>query len=244
MKKTVGRVLVVTMALSVWLLASCTMLLPSGIIVQKDFDNTAFTELEISSTFDCTITQGATWSVQVTVDQNVAESIEITQTDSTLSIGLKPMVGMSGAFSPMKVAITMPSLVSVTASGASKALCSGFNQASDSLAVDASGASTIGLDNGTIKTLNAEASGASAISLDSFTGNDISLTISGASRLSGKSGNVNFKNLVIAGSGASSVELDVSDSLSGELSGASSLHYGLSPSNLVITDFTSCVSAR
>jgi hypothetical protein len=210
------------------LLASCASIVPTGVIVEKNFDNKDFSAVNVSAAFEFTITQGADYSVLVQTDQALAENVEVTQSGATLNVGLKPFTIIGGWTSP-KVIITMPTLTSLGASGASGGKVSGFTAAAAGLAIELSGASSLDLDGGALDSLTASVSGASDLQIKNLAATAASLSISGASKVTGEAGTVTLGTLALQLSGASQASLDVSGKITGSVTGASSLRYGLTP---------------
>ena len=131
----------------VLLLAGCcavpfrTQLAPSGPLVTKDYDLSNFTAVAAGSAFEVEITRSDSYGVSVTVNQSLVESLEVSVSGNTLHISLKPNVGLTGA-ATMKAKVTMPELIGLDLSGASRTTLAGFNSGK-SLKSEVSGASTL-----------------------------------------------------------------------------------------------------
>ncbi len=189
----------------------------SGRTVTKVFELADFSKVAAGSAFDVMITEGDKFGVAVTVDDNLAEYLEVRQTKGTLQIGLKPNVNIRKA--TLKAEVTMPSLTGLKLEGATRTKITGFisDQVLDvelggasnlrgeiksgNARFRASGASRVELD-GSAREARIEASGASTVNLTRFSSEDTWVDASGASHVT-----VNAKEkLEVKASGASSVQ--------------------------------------
>jgi hypothetical protein len=195
----------------------------SGELVTRTFDLEGFDAVEASYSFDVEITRDDAFSVEVTVDDNIADRLEVELRRSTLELSLEPGLSISNV--TLRAVVTMPELTSVEASGASRIAFEGFDGpiqrfdvrvsgASnargdlqvDALLIDASGASTVELT-GRAADLDAEASGASGLELRGLEAVAADLRVSGASR----------------------AELTVTDALDLDVTGVSRVRYAGDP---------------
>ena len=215
----------------------------SGNIVNQHFALTDFTRVSIGWNFKLEVKQGATYSVDVSVDDNIQSYLEVAKDGDTLKIGLKNGYGYNS--SHLSAVVTLPELAGLTLSGASNGTVSGF-KAGDDFALNVSGASHATLTGLVVKDLTLEVSGASRAEGSIEAGGDAALQASGAStiELTGKcldadveisgasTGNlVNFsvKDAHVDISGASNATLSASGTISGDVSGASHLYYTGTP---------------
>jgi Putative auto-transporter adhesin, head GIN domain len=212
----------------------------SGNLQTKQYDITGFTGVEAGWAFQVTITRSDTYSVNVTIDDNLVDDLIVTKSGSTLVIRLKP--GYIYASYTARAEITMPEILSLDFSGASTCNIGGF-ESSEGFDASASGASTIIMDEMVYgKKITLEVSGASRISGNITTGGDARLTASGASiiMVSGSANDLDgdasgasrlslddFKvnNARVDLSGASSAGVNISGTLDASVSGASHLQY-------------------
>lgn len=205
------------------LLAACTIPAPtfntlrgSGNTVTQTYDFSNFDGVVISHAFKAEIMAGDGYSVEVTVDDNLVEHLRVEQKGDTVTIALEPNFGVINT--TLRARVTLPRLVALDASGASRVDVSGFKTSDDvritvsgasttkgdmetgGLKVDVSGASTLSLQ-GSGRRLDVNASGASTADLRDFAVGDATVDVSGASRAS-----VNASGKLDArASGASSV---------------------------------------
>ncbi len=160
--------------------ASGDVIQGSGTLVTEEFDLSGFDMVDVSHAARVTISQGDTFSVVVSIDDNVLEYLQVEKQGSTLKIGLDPRHNYRDTRATAEV--TMPELTGLALSGASRGTIGGFKSSRD---------------------LNVDASGASRLSGDIEAG-DARFELSGASRvtLTGSA-----EDLVIGASGGSTVDL-------------------------------------
>ena len=172
------------------------------------------------------ITRSDTYSVSVTVNENLVDRLDVGVSGNTLRISLKPDVGVTGA-ATMKAKVTMPELTGLDLSGASRTTLAGFNS-DKSLKTEVSGASTLRGDL-TCGDASFNVSGASKVELEG-SAKDLNVEASGAS--TADLSNFASKNTVVNASGASKVIVAASGSLDVEASGASTVRYTGEPAKL------------
>ena len=98
-------------------LPSFTALRGSGNPVTQTFDFSNFDKLGISQAFQTEVTASDSYSVEVTVDDNLVEHLRVEQRGDTVYIGLEPNNMLANA--RLRARVTMPALTSLDASGAS-----------------------------------------------------------------------------------------------------------------------------
>ena len=201
MKKLIffGTTLLIIMAM---LLTGCSAVFHTealGDVIQKTYDFSGFTSVQLSNAFQYQITQSDTYSITVSAYQNMLDHLDIHQSGTTLYVGLKFGLFGFNDNENSSIIIAMPQLNKLDISGACSGSVSGFNTNSDFVA-DLSGASQLNLDITAGKT-TLEASGASDIT-GNLTSGETEITLSGASqcKLGGSAGNT-----TIEASGASSM---------------------------------------
>jgi hypothetical protein len=193
-------------------------LIGSGNLETEEYAFTNFTKVEISSAFKFEIQQSSSYNISVTADDNVMEYVQVSQVGQTLKIGLRTVTW----FGPvtLRASVTMPQLISMTISGASRGDIYDFSSTED-LDITVSGASRV---TGDITAGNVEfdISGASTVQLEG-SANDMVAGVSGASRFNLDDFTVN--NADVDFSGASSGTINLNGRLDANLSGASRLWY-------------------
>jgi hypothetical protein len=201
------------------LLASCGgSLRGSGDLETREYTFDDFTKVEIGHAFKVTITQSESYSVNVTVDDNVTHLLDVEKSGDTLKIRLTRTPRLVDV--TLQAEVAMPQLHGLTASGASRANVSGFSS-TEALSFGVSGASAISGDI-TAGDARFELSGASTIELEGSAA-DLVADVSGASHL--RLGDFVVTNADLQISGASDSTVNLSGRLDADLSGASKLRY-------------------
>ena len=160
------------------------------------YDFSGFTRVQVSPAFKVEIVQSGSYSVEVTTDDNLIDTLDVTVSGDELRIGLEPG-GNSYKF--LEAAITMPALYAVELTAATQCEITGFDSSHDFAAVlsgasrldgdiaagnaefDVSSASSVDLG-GSAGDVIIDASGASNVDLGGFPVNDADVSLSGASR--------------------------------------------------------------
>jgi len=191
------------------LILSGVILIDSGKLQTQQKNFSGFTVINIQSGFQAQISQGDSYSVSITADNNVINRINVNQTGNTLTIGLQ----LASIFNigTLKAQITMPDLQEIHLSGGANANVAGFVMTHD-LSVSESGGSTLKMD-GQASSLSASCLGGSGLELSELKVDSATVTLSG-----GSTGNIN-----------------VSGRLDADLSGGSSLVYAGNPTLGTIT---------
>ncbi len=220
--KTV-RVLAALATLAVALLLSgCAgfplkSLIGSGQTVSRDYDLAGFDSVQTGNAFDLAITQGDTYAVKVTVDDNVADNLIVEKRGNTLVITLRP-----GAYSTLtlQAEITMPALAKLALSGASSAALVGF-AGGDQFDASLSGASRLTGEMSATHT-ELDVSGASSVTLS---GNGDSLEVKGSGGSKLNLGDLAVQSASVDLSGATSALVNAVQALDVTAGGASSVEY-------------------
>lgn len=205
------------------LLAGCSVvesrvIRGSGNTVTLEVDASGFDKLNVGYAFEVDITQGDDYRVTVTVDQNLEEYLRVDKQGDTLRIQMES--GQIYNSATLRAEVTMPALVDLELSGASRGTVTGFD-AAESVTIEVSGASSLRGDWNT-GDARMNVSGASRVELEGA-GQDLNLEASGASRA--ELGDFAVVNADVEVSGASNAIVNVSGRLNAEASGASSVHY-------------------
>ena len=165
------------------------------------FDFTDFTEISVPTVFNVTVVQGQEFMVQVTVDEDVADRIDVTQTGSVLSIALA--FGDSN-IQTLEAFVTMPVLNRIELTGVVTASISNFNQAS------------MTVDVGNVSQLRG----------DGLTIGDLTATISGVSQLDfGDSHPVDIADVTVSGVSKATLNMAIGSTLTASVSSQSNLFY-------------------
>jgi hypothetical protein len=183
------------------------------------FDFTNFTEVSVSSNFNVTITQGTDFLVEVTADKTIINDLDVTQTGSTINIGLQALVG---DVQTLEAVVTLPVLNSIKLAGVANGTVNGFSQAQ--LSVDMSGVSSLRGNSLAISNLIANVTGVSRLDFG------VIRPLSSA-------------NINVSGVSTATLNMDVGTSLTGTVTGTSNLlYFGTNVNVNVTTDSTSSVT--
>lgn len=195
----------------------------SGTVIISERTVESFKGIDVSGALDIYLTQGDAISVKVETDDNLQEYIIAEVKNNTLKLYTKPRVTIK-KMTKANVYITFVDINNIDISGACK--ITGENKFSfNELNLDLSGASKVKMDLDA-KQMKIDASGASNLT---FKGNIAQMIadFSGASDLNGE--DLIVKKLKLEGSGASTIKIQVTESLSADVSGATTLKYKGNP---------------
>ncbi|UCE97912.1 MAG: DUF2807 domain-containing protein [Dehalococcoidia bacterium] len=216
--KTILMVLLIATLLIV--VSACWMpITGSGNIFTEVYHFTGFTEVEVQDGFQLELIQGSAFSIKITADDNVHEYVNVEKEGNSLSISL--LNDLFGCNSCTTIAeVTMPDLTKLELSGGSQANISGFN-VFDNLSLELSGGSQL---NGDINFTNADfnLSGGSQINLEGA-GDTLIIDGSGGSQLDLELLPINNADITLSGGGKA--DINVSSTLSVNLSGGSQVNY-------------------
>jgi RNA polymerase sigma factor (sigma-70 family) len=192
----------------------------SGKAATKQIEIADFTSVDVSAAFQVQITRGDSFRVTLTGDDNLLPYVKIAKKGGALTIGLDTHRRSIRTHTPLKVAVTMPALEGVRASGATRVSLSGF-KSNKSFHGNLTGASVL---TGTIGAGDVDiiATGASKISLR---GSARRITIKGVGAT-----HIDLAGLAAGGAqvtlvGASHATIHAKDKLDYTLTGASHLTY-------------------
>lgn len=178
----------------------------------------AFSKIEISGITNVYLAKGVKHNISVDSEQDI-QMVEFKIIDGTLSLSATPMVSTK-----LNIYVTFVDLSTVKMSGQSTLTCLDEIISND-FKFDATGATESDL---ILKAVNVKisCSGATSLKIEGSAENFI-LKASGASDI--MAGKFLVHNAKIFASGASSVKVNATESITGELSGASSLKYVAKP---------------
>lgn len=176
----------------------------SGNVQSEKRDVSGFKAIDAGGAIRLDVIVGQDFTVEVEADDNLLSRIKTEVSGSKLKIYTEDRISTKNE---MRVRVSMPELTAMDLSGASHGTVSGVN--SDSLELDASGASKIIID-GKARTLRAEASGASTLNAE----------------------NLSVEDADVEASGASNITVNASNDLKADASGASSVVYTGEPKNV------------
>ena len=209
------------------LFAGCQMIggtSGDGNVLKETRQVGSFNSIEISGAFDIVIKQGSAEEVTVETDHNILPIVRTVVEGNTLKIETKKPVYHTTV---LKVYVTVKDLKMIDVSGAVNIKTDGLLTVPE-LSIDASGASDAKMDIA-VQKLTLDCSGASKIR---FTGTavDVKMDLSGASDI------FNYELLAesydIEISGAGNAQINVSKKIHAEISGAGSVKYKGSPTEI------------
>jgi RNA polymerase sigma factor (sigma-70 family) len=191
----------------------------SGKEATKQIEAADFTSVEVGQAFQVDITRGDKFRATVTGDDNLLPLVKAVKKGSTLQIHLDTGSEFGHART-LKVAITMPALEGVTASGASRVAFKGF-KSKGTFTAEASGASKLEGEMDAAK-LDLSVTGASKVILKGAA-KEGKLSATGASHLLLVDFVLDSADVTLTG--ACKAEVQVRTKLDYALSGASHLEY-------------------
>ena len=209
------------------LFAACNMIPGThgdGNVLKETRKISSFDGIDVSGAFDIILKQGTIEEVIVEADANLLPLIRTEVVGSTLTIETKKPIHH---VTVMKVYITVKDLKRVDVSGAVDIHTEGRITVPE-LSIDASGASDSKMELG-VQKLKLDCSGASKMRFSGFA-TDVSMDLSGASDIFGY--DLLAETYYIEISGAGNAQLNVSKKIRAEISGAGSVKYKGSPSEV------------
>ena len=209
-------------SLAVLLSSGCIpiILTGSGNVVSQEEDIADFDKVDISNSFEVSISQGASFRVILRIDDNLVKHLQVVKQGDMLKIGLKPNRDYTIRDATMEAEVTMPELAGLDMSGGSHATITGFKSAR-ALAVDMSGGSHL---QGDIEAGDAtfDLSGSSEVILTGSAQN-VMIKASGSSEVDLADFSVVDANVDLSGSSEATV--NPSGRLDADASGASRVYY-------------------
>lgn len=190
----------------------------SGNIIKENRQTESFHGVDIGSAFHVFLKKGPKQSIIIETDDNLQALIKLKVEDGILDVETKKSI-----INPkvMNIYLVSPQIDNIELSGACK-MESDDRYEMKKMKLDLSGASELYFHL-KAKKLNMEVSGAAKVVLDGYA-EDIDVDASGASHI--KLGELEVKTALVDISGASNINLNVTESIKGECSGASHLSYG------------------
>lgn len=176
---------------------ACAPVSGNGNVVERSFERTGFEEVAVSHGLHAVVQTGPQAAVTLRGDENLLDEIELTVEGGVLRTVVPPGVSLWPT-TPITLTVTLPVLRGVSASGGSEVTARGVN--ASPFTVSASGGSTVRAS-GEAGALEAEVSGGSQVFLDAIAA----------------------RTLDVHASGGSDVHAQVSERVTGGLSGGSSL---------------------
>jgi len=151
----------------------------SGNLVTKEMSFSDFTAVEAGMGFTVVITQSSSYSVSITADENLFDSIQVSKSGETLNLGTK--LG-NYKWSTLRAEITMPDLYELQLSGGSHGTVKGFHS-SHSFVLDLFQGSHIERAEGSANDLHIRAWGGSHLDMSNFQVHNADVELSGGSHI-------------------------------------------------------------
>ncbi|UTA67770.1 head GIN domain-containing protein [Emticicia sp. 21SJ11W-3] len=186
---------------------------------KRSFSLSGFDKLDMGNAFIITVTQSNNYKIETSGREQDLEDLVVKVSNGELRIGYPSNWSGWKNRKEVYINITMPKLVAVSFSGASKAKVSGFS--SESFGIDLSGASSATFDIDA-KNLALDCSGASSVAIVGD-GQKLTADVSGASSVNAYDFKVS--TATIDASGSSGAKVYVTSRIVAEASGASSVRY-------------------
>jgi hypothetical protein len=211
-------------------------------IETRQFDYSGFKRIEVSYAFKVDVTRSDTYSVSVTMNDNIFNDLDISITGDTLRIGMKSFKHFVST--TQHAAISLPELDALVITGACQAVVSGF-QSDGNLDLEVNGASSMEINDLKTADANIKVLGFSHLSGSLIT-NNCDFEVTGASniKLTGSAYKMQLnvigashaaltdfivEDASVMAEGASTAEVEVHGTLDVDISGVSTLVYGDSP---------------
>jgi len=212
-------------AVAVLLISGCSFYIGSGIAIDTEYNLDGFTSVEARAASEVTIVRGDEYSVKVTSDDNLVNSLDVSVIGDSLVIDLKPGISFSNRI--FKAVVVMPAISSVKIAEASRLKASGF-ETSSLISVDVSGAASGELSFISTGNINANVRDAGNLSVSSVSpAGNLDIICSSASKADFSSCAADDVKVSITGAGTAWVNLD--GYLSGTVAEASKLFYKGAP---------------
>jgi Putative auto-transporter adhesin, head GIN domain len=204
----------------------------SGVSKEETRDVDAFHSLEVSDALQVTVTvaAGVKPGVKISGDDNLVPFVEAFVEDGTLVVRLEADSSISPKL-PLRAQVVAGELDEIKASGVARVEMKGAEKVGRFTA-DASGAAKVSVEGLESSEATASASGTSQIML-SGSAASLKVDASGASQIKAHSFAVDDADVLI--SGASSVTLQATESITGDVSGASQLEVHGSPAKQTVS---------
>jgi len=142
MKKLIVGVLVAVLLTSGLVVGCGGVVTGSGKLKTEEYNFSGFNKVDISNAFEIEIVQSSSYSVTITVDDNLFEYVDISKAGETLRIGLTTVTLLGPT--TLKAKVAMPELRGLELSGATRGTASGFSS-TENLDIEVSGASSLDL---------------------------------------------------------------------------------------------------
>lgn len=200
--------------------------------VEKNYELTGFTEVDLGNAFKIDISQGETYQVKAIGTVRDINDLQFKVTNGRLTATYEPNRDNRKR---THLLIQLPKLTYLRLSGATETTLTGFFDETDSLRLSVDGASELDAQL-SLRFLDLNVSGSSDVTLDGLV-YDLQARVSGVSRFLGN--NLRTETCYVELSGVSKANVNVLKSLQGNVSGNSELGYIGTPTTQVNVGVTS-----
>jgi hypothetical protein len=225
------RIIAVSFIILSMLLASCSamstagvkVITPSNVIISQNRDVSSIDAIEFSTFGKVNIIQGDVESLNINGPDNLVPEISTTVNNGTLIIKTVQSITIpatTNASNILTFTIVVKNLSSLAISGAGDVQIEALS--TPSMRIDLSGAGSISQNQINTDSLNIDLSGLGGINITGKT-TQATIDISGAGSVNAPDLQIQTANVTISGLG--SATLWVTDSLTGDISGAGSISY-------------------
>lgn len=180
----------------------------------------SFDKVEVSGAIDVYVTQGAAGPVKIETDANLLEYIQVDVSGSTLSVRTKPGYNLDPS-DEMKIFVTAPLYRSIEVSGACDVIGENAITSSEGIDMGVSGAGEIKMEVSAPE-ISVDLTGAGAATLKGET-KKFDVSLSGAGNIRCYELKSETTDVHITGAGDAQVFASVA--ITGNISGAGSVHY-------------------
>ncbi|MEM9953352.1 MAG: head GIN domain-containing protein [Chloroflexota bacterium] len=233
------RLSILMMIVLSMVLVACNAVTGNGDVTTRTVDVSEFEKMQLSLSGQALVSVGDTQSVEITTDSNLQDLLVVEVRGDTLHIGLQNNTAIANP-TEMTFTVVVPRLNEVNVSGSGTVIIDDFT--TDEMTFNVSGSGDVEMDSLTTDTLNISVSGSGNVTINDLEAASVEVSLSGSGNviLGGEtqdldvsvsgSGNAvaleleaTIASATIRGSGTAQV--NVSDSLTGSISGSGNLIY-------------------
>lgn len=212
-------IMILAMGMVAIITSACIGVVGNGEVITEVRDVQGFTEVRFEGAGQVNITRADTYSLEIEAESNIMPLL-ISRVDGDTLI-LESVSQPFSATRPVRYRITMPALTVFDSSGAGEVTIGAFE--GETLRIESSGAGSITVESLTYETLDVEMSGAVSLSVDGGSVAAQSVSVSGTGNYEAAA--LESQTAVVDLSGTGSITINVSERISGDLSGVGTLRY-------------------
>lgn len=206
-------------------LSSCKKVIGDGPVITETRNISNFTAIDLRMSADVTYTQGNSYKVEVSAQQNILNILQTMVSNNKLVIKFRNDTRV-GSYDPVKITVTAPAISSLTISGSGNITGAGSLTPS-SMDMNISGSGNITLTELHTGFVDATISGSGNIKILTGVGTEGKLNISGSGDIDLSDFALQKATTKISGSG--NIKVNASQSLDVNISGSGSVYYKGTP---------------